>query len=114
MLFLSLRRAKAGITLNGFAASDTHAMNMESDLKQRVMDYIQTNSVKVVAKAPAAPKQANQPKQANKEKAAKKEAEKKESAKEPVAADVSASAESTLKEKKVNFVLFVLMVRSRM
>ena len=114
MLFLSLTRAKAGITLNGFAASDTHARNMESDLKQRVMDYIQTNSVKVVAKAPAAPKQANQPKQANKEKAAKKEAEKKESAKEPVTADVSASAESTPKEKKVNSVLFVLMVRSRM
>lgn len=80
---------------------------MESDLKQRVMDYIQTNSVKLVAKAPAAPKQANQPKQASKEKAVKKAAEKKETAAEPAAKEVSASAESTPKEKKVRFPLFV-------
>lgn len=100
--------------MNGFAESNTHAINMESDLKQRVMDYIQTNSVKLVAKAPAAPKQANQPKQTNKEKAAKKEVEKKECVKEPVANDVAASAESTPKEKKVPFLLPVLTVRSRM
>lgn len=112
MLILSLQQG-AEIALKGFAESCTNAIDMESDLKQRVMDYIQTNSVKVVAKAPVAPKQANQPKQANKEKTAKKEVEKKETVAESVAPEVSATAESTPKEKKANGVLFLLIVRSR-
>ena len=46
---------------------------MEKDLQERINEYIKTNSVKLVQKEPAAPKQPKEP---------KKKAEKKEKPKE--------------------------------
>ena len=46
---------------------------MEKDLQERINEYIKTNSVKLVQKEPAAPKQQKEP---------KKKAEKKEKPKE--------------------------------
>lgn len=60
---------------------------MERDLKERVEEYIKTNSVKLVQKEPAAPKQPKAPKK----KAEKKEEpkiEKKEEAPAEIPAEV--------------------------
>lgn len=52
---------------------------MEKDLQERINEYIKTNSVKLVQKEPAAPKQPKEPKK----KAEKKEKPKEEPKKEP-------------------------------
>ena len=52
---------------------------MERDLKERIDEYIKTNSVKLVQKEPAAPKQPKAPKK----KAEKKEEPKVEKKEEP-------------------------------
>ena len=52
---------------------------MEKDLQERINEYIKTNSVKLVQKEPAAPKQQKEPKK----KADKKEKPKEEPKKEP-------------------------------
>ena len=41
---------------------------MEKELKERVEEYVKTNSVKLVQKAPAAPKPAKAPKKVKEEK----------------------------------------------
>ena len=52
---------------------------MEKDLQERINEYIKTNSVKLVQKEPATPKQPKEPKK----KAEKKEKPKEEPKKEP-------------------------------
>ena len=52
---------------------------MEKDLQEGINEYIKTNSVKLVQKEPAAPKQPKEPKK----KAEKKEKPKEEPKKEP-------------------------------
>ena len=67
---------------------------MEKDLQERINEYIKTNSVKLVQKEPAAPKQQKEPKK----KAEKKEKPKEESKKEPkqeVPVENAATVENT-------------------
>lgn len=56
---------------------------MEKDLQEGINEYIKTNSVKLVQKEPAAPKQPKEPKKKAEKKEKPKEEPKKEPKKEP-------------------------------
>lgn len=78
---------------------------MEKDLQERINEYIKTNSVKLVQKEPAAPKQPKEPKK----KAEKKEKPKEEPKKEPkqeVPAENAAPVENTPSTTELKVFLF--------
>lgn len=79
---------------------------MERDLKERVEEYIKINSVKLVQKEPAAPKQPKAPK-----KKIEKKEEPKVEKKEEVPAEIPTEAPTS--EKKVSISAYVLYVGTR-
>lgn len=79
---------------------------MERDLKERVEEYIKANSVKLVQKEPAAPKQPKAPK-----KKTEKKEEPKVEKKEDVPAEVPTEAPSS--EKKVCILIYILYLGTR-
>ena len=68
---------------------------MEKELQERVEEYVKTNSVKLVQKAPAAPKPAKAPKKAKEEKS------KEEKSKETPVETASNTETPEKKEEKV-------------
>ena len=79
---------------------------MEKELQERVEEYIKTNSVKLVQKAPAAPKPAKAPKKVKEEK--QKEEKPKEELPKEVPVAVAPNAEtSEKKEEKVIYLYFI-------
>ena len=78
---------------------------MEKDLQEGINEYIKTNSVKLVQKEPAAPKQPKEPKK----KAEKKEKPKEEPKKEPkqeVPVENAAPVENTPSTTESKVLLF--------
>ena len=73
---------------------------MEKELQERVEEYVKTNSVKLVQKAPAAPKPAKAPKKAKEEKS-KEEKSKEEKSKETPVETASNTETPEKKEEKV-------------
>ena len=73
---------------------------MESDLKQSVAEYIQTNSVKLVSKAHATPQQPKAAKKPAKESSTESK-ERKEVPKQEIKLETAPSTESGSPEKKV-------------
>lgn len=91
----------------------TSYLKMEQELKERVEEYIKTNSVKLVQKAPAAPKPAKAPKKAKEEKP-KEEKPKEEAPKENPAAVTPTAESPEKKEEKVDYYLRYFIYRSKM
>lgn len=91
----------------------TSYLKMEQELKERVEEYIKTNSVKLVQKAPAAPKPVKTPKKAKEEKP-KEEKPKEEAPKEDPAVVAPTAESPEKKEEKVDYSFRHLMYRSRM